>query len=44
MMILPDPFGAIAPFMIQCSSVPPTIGVCVVGIGLAETKFNVPGQ
>lgn len=44
MMILPDPFGAIELFMIQCISVHPIIGVCVVGIGLAETKFNVPGQ
>lgn len=44
MMIFPDPLGARGLFIIQWSSEPHGTDVCVVGIGLAETKFNVPGQ
>ena len=43
-VILPDQFGARGVLIIQCNNDPHDVVVCVVGIGLAETKFNVPGQ
>ena len=43
-MILPDQFGAIGEGDIQRKIDHHGVVVCVVGIRLAETKFNVPGQ
>ena len=43
-VIFPDQFGASGVVNIQCNTIPPEVGVCVIGIGLAETKCNVPGQ
>ncbi|MEI8007954.1 MAG: hypothetical protein WCI00_00455 [bacterium] len=43
-VILPDPLGTSGVVNIRLSNIHHEVVVCVVGIGLAEPKFNVPGQ